>query len=77
MENLQREIRQDTRTTKVGDTWTKQEKWFIDNILELLEQAKAERLILNERITKLEMEAHNEKQKEKTSYQSTENKTGT
>lgn len=46
------------RSCSVGDTWNKQEKWFIDNILELLETAKAERLELNRRLTKIEMQCN-------------------
>ena len=41
---------------KVGDTWTKQQKWMIDNILTLMEYQKTEIYLLTRRVTKLEIQ---------------------
>ena len=40
---------------KVGDTWTKKQKWMMDNIITLLENQKTEIYLLTQRVTKLEI----------------------
>jgi len=46
----------DSKQTNVGDTWSKQQEWYIRNIIEILNEIKEDVLILNERITKWEKE---------------------
>lgn len=45
-----------TETDKKDDTFTNKQKWFIENILTLLENQKTELMILTRRVTDLEIQ---------------------